>query len=93
MQLPRHVDEILTAISIRRRLLALVTREQRVAEDRELVAGVVEVVLAVYLRALRREQVRDRIAHRDPTTASGVQRTRGVGGNELEIDPLPGERP
>ena len=51
------------------------------------VAGVVQVVLAVHLRALRREQVRDRVADRDPAAAARVQRAGRVRRHELEVDP------
>ena len=39
-------------------------------------------------RALRREQVGERVADGHPATAAGVQRTGGVGRDELEVDPL-----
>ena len=91
-QLARQVDEILALVPVFGRLLASVARVQRVAERRELVPGVVEVVLAVHLRALRRQQVRDRVADRDPAAAARVQRAGGVGRDELEIDPLAGQR-
>ena len=67
-------------------------REQRETELVELVAGIVEVVLAVHFGTLRREQVRDRVADRDPSPAARVQRAGGVGGDELEVDPLPAQR-
>ena len=46
----------------------------------------------MHLCALRREQVRDGVAHRDPSPAARVERPGGVGGDELEVDALPGER-
>ena len=88
VQVARQVDEVLALVAVLGRLLAAVARVQRVAEGRELVAGVVEVVLAVHLRALRRQQVRDRVADRDPAPAARVQRPGGVGRDELEVDPL-----
>ncbi len=90
MELGRHVDEILTLVSVLlRRLPALVTRVEGVAEHVELRAGVVQVVLAVHLGALGREEIRDRVADRDPPPATGVQRPGGVGRDELEVDPAP----
>ena len=71
-----HVDEVLALVAVFRRLLAPVARVQRVAELGELRAGVVQVVLAVHVGALRREQVRDRVADRDPAAAARVQRAR-----------------
>ena len=70
VQLRRHVDEVLALVPVLGRLDAAVPRVERVAELVELGAGIVQVVLAVHLRALRREQVRDRVAHRDPATTA-----------------------
>ena len=67
-----------------------VPSEQRRGERVELVPGVVQVVLAVHLGALRREQVGERVTHCDPTPATGVDRPGGVDGHELEVDPVPG---
>ena len=85
-ELVREIDEVVALVALVGRLLAAVARVQRVTERRELVAGVVEVVLAVHVRALRREQVRDRVAHGDPAPATGVQRAGRVGRDELEVD-------
>ena len=41
----------------------------------------------MHLRALRREQVRDRVADRDPAPAARVQRSGRVRRDELEVDP------
>ena len=46
----------------------------------------------MHLGALRREQVGERVADRDPAAAAGVQRAGRVRGDELEVDPLPVER-
>ena len=48
--------------------------------------AVIEVVLPVDRCTLGCQEVRDRIADRDPTTAPGVQRARGIGRHEFEID-------
>ena len=89
VQLGGHVDEVLPLVAVFRRCLAAVPGVQRVAEGRQLIAGVVQVVLAVHDRALRREQVGDRVAHCHPAPAARVQRSGRVGGDELEVDPLP----
>ena len=46
----------------------------------------------MHLGALRREQVGDRVADRDPAAAAGVQRPGGVRRDELEVDAPAGER-
>ena len=86
VQLRGHVDEVLALVAVLGRLLAAVARVERVAELVELRARVVQVVLAVHLGALRGEQVRDRVADRDPAPAAGVQRAGRVGRDELEVD-------
>ena len=53
-----HLDEVLALVPAFRRRLAPVPRMERRREQVELVAGVVQVVLAMDLRALRGEQVR-----------------------------------
>ena len=87
VQLRRHVDEILALVPVFGRFDALVARVERIAELVELGAGVVEVVLAVHLGALRREQVRDRVADRDPAPTARVQGPGGIGRDELEVYP------
>ena len=86
-----HLDEVLALVAVLGRLAAVVAREERRAEQVELVAGVVQVVLAVHVGALRGEQVRDRVADGDPAAAARVQRTGRVGRDELEVDPRAGE--
>ncbi len=87
-----HLDEVLALVAVLGRLLAAVAREQRRGERVELVAGVVQVVLAVHLGALRGEQVGDRVADRDPAPAAGVERAGRVRRDELEVDALAGQR-
>ena len=74
----RHLDEVLALVAVLGRLLPAIAREQRRGEGVELGPGVVQVVLAVHLGALGREEVRDRVADRDPTPTAGVDRAGGV---------------
>ena len=46
----------------------------------------------MHLGALRREQVRDRVAHRDPAATPGMERSGGVGRHELEVHERAGQR-
>ena len=84
--------EVLTLVPVFGRRLALVAGVERVPELPELPAGVVQVVLAVHLGALRREQVGDRVADRDPAPAAGVERAGRVGRHELQVDAPAGQR-
>ena len=87
-----HVDQVLTLVAVLGRLAALVAGEQRRRERVELVAGVVQVVLAVHDRALGREEVGQRVADRHPAATAGVERAGGVGRHELEVDAQAVER-
>ncbi len=91
-QLGGHVDEVLALVAVYGRLLTLVAGVEGVPELRELVPGVVQVVLAVHLGALRGQEVGDAVADRHPTPASRVEWTSGVGGDELQVDPPPHQR-
>ncbi len=91
VQLRGHIDEVLALVSVLGRRLAPVAGDERVAERVELVAGVVQVVLAVHHRALRGEQIGDRVAHCDPAPPTRVQRAGRVDRHELEVDAAPRE--
>ena len=93
VHLARHVDHVLAVISVLGRLLATESGHQRSGKGVELVPRVVQVVLAVDLGSLRGEEIRERVAHRHPTRAAGVDRPRWVQRDELEIDPISRERP
>ena len=72
----RHVDEVRALVAVFGRLATRVAGQQRSSERVELAPGVVEVVLAVHLGALGREQVREGVADRDPPSPAGVQADR-----------------
>ena len=88
MQVAGHLHQVLASIAVLRRLFASVPRVQRRPERSELVSGIVQVVLAMHVRALGNEQVGNGVADGDPPPTSCVERASGVGGHELEIDPL-----
>ena len=58
------------------------------AEDVHLTAGVVDVILAMDRKADRRQQVRHHGAIGRAPAMADVQGTGGVGGDELDLDPL-----
>ena len=87
-----HLVEIRPAISVLGNLLASVPSEQRRTEQVELCARVVEVVLPMHLRALRREEIRNRIADRNPAPTTRMQRTGRVDRDEFEVHALACER-
>ncbi len=64
----------------------------RGAEQVHLVAAVVDVELPGDLGAGRLEHARDRVADDRPPGVPQVERPGGVGGDELHVDPLAGER-
>jgi len=68
----REIDDVLALVAVLRRFLPPITSNQRRRERVELRAGIVQVVLAVDLGTLRRQQVGDRVPDRDPPTAAGV---------------------
>ena len=85
-----HLDEVLPVVAVVGRLLSPVAGEQRRPEVVELAPEVVQVVLAVHLGALCREQVRERVADCDPAPSARVDRPGGVQGHELEVDAVTG---
>ena len=90
--LAREVDEVRALVAVLGRLTPLVAGHERRRERVQLTPGVVQVVLAMDRRALCGEEVRDRVAHGDPSTAAGVQRARRVHRHELQVDARAGVR-
>ena len=87
----RQIDEVLAGISVlgeHRRLAELLAHAyvERARQRLELVAGVVDVELRRNLHALRAEQPRQRVADGGGAGVDDHQRTRRVGGDELETD-------
>ena len=84
----RHLDQVLRPGSRPRAAACPCTgRSSDAPNVSSWLPGVVQVVLAVHDRTLRREQVRDRVADRDPAATARVQRTGRVHRDELEVDP------
>jgi len=81
-----HLRHVFALVAVFGWLATEVAREERVAKGVELVPRVVQVVLAMDLSAVGREQVGKRVADCDPAPAAGVQRASGVGRHELEVD-------
>src|SRR5690606_11654863 len=88
----RDLGDVLAAVPVLGRLQAAGAREQGPREAVDLRAVVVEVVLARHVRAARLEDARERVADGRPADAADVDRARGVGGDELEVDLLAGLR-
>ena len=72
--------------------LPLRGRLQAPGEPVDLGAGVVEVVLPRHLGAAGLQQPAERVTDRGPPGAADVHRAGRVGRDELEVDPLPGQR-
>ncbi len=87
----REFDQVGPLVAVVGGFATLVPREQGRTERVELAARVVQVVLAVHLGTLGGEDVREGVTHRDPTASARVERPGRVRGDELEVDPLPGQ--
>jgi hypothetical protein len=61
-------------------------QDDRLAEQADLLAGVVDVVLTGDRVAGGLEQLGDRVAGRGPPAGTDVQRAGRVGGHELDVD-------
>jgi hypothetical protein len=87
------VPDIIAAIAVggKAQVLAAqfqVAQPHRGGEDVHLPAGVVDVILAMDRKADRRQQVRHHGAIGRAPAMADVQGTGGIGGDELDLDPL-----
>ena len=86
------LDHVLTVVAVLRQLRVPaqhleVARHHRGAEQVHLAAGVVEVVLALDRLAGGLEQAGERVAQRGVAGMPDMERPRGVGAHELDLDP------
>ena len=86
------VVDVAARVAVLRRGLALRGGDQGPDEPVDLRAGVVEVVLAGDLAALRGQDPAERVADRGPAGAAEVDRAGRVRRDELEVDLGPGQR-
>ena len=80
------VGDVAAAVAVLRRRLALGGGDEGAGEAVDLLAVVVEVVLAGHLRATGRQHAAQRVADGRPAGAAQVDRAGGVGGDELQVD-------
>jgi hypothetical protein len=80
---PRHVVAVVVVLPQRQ---AAVDPHDRGAEAADLLADVVDVVLAGHAVPGRLEQRGDRVARRSPAPSTEVERPGRVGGHELDVD-------
>ena len=83
-----QLGDVVALIAALGRILAARPRPDRRAEQLDLGAGVVEVVLAVDRVAVEAQQARERVAVGGVAAARRGQRAGGVGGDELDVQPL-----
>ena len=86
--LGRELGHVVALVAALGHLLAARARPHRLAEQPDLVAGVVEVVLARDRVAVVLEDPRQRVAVGGVAPAGRDQRPGRVGGDELDQDPL-----
>ena len=82
------LGHVLAAVAVLGHLLAARPRHQRRAEQVDLAAGVVEVVLARHVVACEGEQPGQRVAVGGVACSANGDRARRVAGHELHLDPL-----
>ena len=80
--------DVRALVAVDRGFLAVGRGDERLGEAVDLLAVVVEVVFAHHLGAVGLEHAGHGIADGSPTGAADVNRTGGVGGDELEIQGL-----
>ena len=86
------VVDVGTGVAVLRGGLSVGGGDQGVGEPVDLSAVVVEVVLAHHLAALGGQQTAQRVADGGPPGAADVDRSGGVGRDELEVNVAPGEQ-
>ena len=86
---PGELVDVLALVAAFRRLLPTPARLDGRAEQIDLAAGVVEVVLALDLVAREREHARDRVAVGAVSRRADCERPRGVRRDQLHLDLLP----
>ena len=84
------VVDVLAAVAVLRCVLSAGGREEGPGEPVDLCPVVVEVVLAGDVGAGEGEESAERVAHGGPAHAADVDRTGGVGADELEVHLLAG---
>src|SRR6478672_3697023 len=87
----RDVVDIGPGVTVRRYHLTAGTGEQGAREPVDLGAVVVEVVLPGHRCPVGDEDPGERVSYRGPPGAADVQRAGRIGGDVLQVEPLPGE--
>ena len=87
----RDVVDVVPGVTVRGYRLTAGAGEQRAGEPVDLGAVVVEVVLPGHRCPVGDEDPGERVAYRGPPGAADVQRAGRIGGDELQVEPLPGE--
>ena len=77
--------DVVALVVVLAEFLAGVDQRDGLAEQAHLLPGVVDVVLALDVVTDGSEQFGDRVTRRGPTTSTCVQRTGGVGRDELDV--------